>query len=172
MAESDRPCPLQFLACEEDQAVAPCEGVVDYPIHLPSPSHEERLHLWQAAIPESVTWPTSMVEKLVSRYRLSVGDISAVGQHRPVSVQEAATLVRELTRQRLGELGRLLDCPFTWEDLVLPESVRQELEELTFEAQERSTFWESPPAQRLFPRGTGLVALFGVCRAGKTMADK
>jgi SpoVK/Ycf46/Vps4 family AAA+-type ATPase len=100
-----------------------------------------------------------------------VGDISAVGQRCPVSAKAAAALARELTRQRLGNLGQLLDCPFTRHDLVLTAKVQQDLEDFTFEAQERSTFWESPQAQRLFPRGTGLVALFsGPPGTGKTMA--
>ena len=71
----------------------------------------------------------------------------------------------------MGGLGRLLDCPFTWKDLVLPEKVRQNLEDFAFEAQERNRFWELATARRLFPRGTGLVGLFGGSPGtGKTMA--
>jgi hypothetical protein len=163
--------PLQFVACDEHQFVLPCNRIVDYRIDLPSPTLDERRHLWKAAIPESVAWPTEGFETLVSRYRLNAGDISAVGQRNPGSAREASSFARELTRQRLGDLGQLLDCPFTWDDLVLSAKVRQDLEDFTFEAQERSTFWESSQAQRLFPRGTGLVALFGgLPGTGKTMA--
>ena len=110
------------------------------------------------------------LETLVGRYRLHGGDIVSVarrGRERPGS----RGLARELTRHRLGELGRLLDCPFTWDDLVVPERLREALEDFAFEARDRVTFWESPSAQRLFPRGTGLVALFGgPPGTGKTMA--
>ncbi len=165
------PAPLQFLVCNEHQSVPPGDGILDYPVHLPSPTLDERRQLWQGAIPQSSVWPIEELETLVSRYRLNAGDISAVGQRSPSSAREAASLARELTRQRLGNLGQLLDCPFTWDDLVLPAKVRQDLEDFTFEAQERSTFWELPQAQRLFPRGTGLVGLFGgPPGTGKTMA--
>lgn len=165
------PAPLQFIACDEHQVVPTCEHLLDYRVTLPSPTLTERRQLWKAAIPESAAWSTVALETLAARYHLNTGDIMAVGQRHPSSAREAATLARELTRQRLGELGQLLDCPFTWEDLVLPPKVRQELEDFTFEAQERSTFWELPQAQRLFPRGTGLVALFnGPPGTGKTMA--
>jgi SpoVK/Ycf46/Vps4 family AAA+-type ATPase len=45
------------------------------------------------------------------------------------------------------------------------------LEDFAFEAHDRATFWELTSAQRLFPRGRGLVALFsGPPGTGKTMA--
>src|SRR5262249_34306246 len=68
-------------------------------------------------------------------------------------------------------LGRLVQCQCTCDDLVVPERVPEALEDFAFEARDRVTFWESPCAQRLFPRGTGLVALFGgPPGTGKTMA--
>jgi len=153
--------PLQFVACDEHQFVLPYDRIADTRLDLPSPTLDERRQLWKAAIPESAVWPAEEFETLVARYRLNAGDINAIGQRSPSSARAAAAVARELTRQRLGDLGQLLDCPFTWDDLVLPTKVYQDLEDFTFEAQERSTFWESPQAQRLFPRGTGLVALFG-----------
>ncbi|MBE9066458.1 ATP-binding protein [Leptolyngbya cf. ectocarpi LEGE 11479] len=166
------PAPLQFVICEENfQDLSSCIHAVDHPVTLPVPTLEERRRLWNTAIPEAGSWQIAERETLVSRYRLSVGEIMAVGQRQPASPQDAAAIARELTRQRLGNLGQLLNCPFSWDDLVLPGRVRQELEDVIFEAQERSTFWEQSQAQRLFPRGTGLVALFsGPPGTGKTMA--
>lgn len=165
------PVPLQFVACDANQQVPGSERSIDHRLELPTPSLEERRQLWQAAIPQAVTWRTSGLDTLVTRYCLTPGDIAAVGRHEPASAEAAIAFARECTRQHLGELGRLLDCPFTWDDLVLPEKVRQNLEDFAFEAQERSRFWESASARRLFPRGTGLVGLFGgPPGTGKTMA--
>ena len=165
------PAPLQFVACAPEQSVPASERAINYRIELPTPSLEERRQLWQAAIPEAVAWPTPGLDTLVTRYCLNPGDIAVVGRRGPTSAQEAIAFARECTRQHLGELGRLLDCPFTWEDLVLPDRVRQNLEDFAFEAQERSRFWELASARRLFPRGTGLVGLFGgPPGTGKTMA--
>jgi adenylate kinase family enzyme len=165
------PAPIQFVTCDVDQVVPPCDHVVDHRIDMPTPTLDERRRLWKANIPESVAWPVNDLATLVTRYRLNAGDIMSVARRAPASAREAAAYARELTRHWLGELGRLLDCPFTWDDLVVPDKLRETLEDFAFEAQDRATFWERPNAQRLFPRGRGLVALFsGPPGTGKTMA--
>lgn len=165
------PAPIQFAACDLDQVVTPCDHVIDHPMEMPALTLDERRGLWKSALPESAAWPANELENLVTRYRLNTGDILSVGRRAPASAREAADFARELTRQRLGELGRLLDCPFTWEDLVVPDRLREGLEDFAFEARDRAAFWESPGARRLFPRGRGLVGLFGgPPGTGKTMA--
>lgn len=165
------PAPLQFITCEQDQKIPVSEQIVDYYVELPSPSITERRQLWQEAIPELAVTSKQGFNTLVSRYALNPGDIAAVGRRNPKKIKTAIAFARESTRQNLGEWGHLLDCPFTWEDLVLADKVRHILEDFTFEARERSQFWESANAKRLFPRGTGLVGLFsGSPGTGKTMA--
>lgn len=168
---SVEPVPIQFVACEPEQEVAPCDRAVDHRIDLPSLTIEERRKLWKTNIPESAAWPVQELERLATRYRLNAGDIASVGRYAPVSAAQAGSLAREITRQRLEGLGRLLDCPFQWEDLVVPNRLHQGLEDFAFEARDRAGFWELPNARRLFPRGKGLVALFGgPPGTGKTMA--
>ena len=165
------PAPIQFVACDPDQVVPPCEHIIDHRIDMPTPTLDERRRLWKANIPESAAWPADELETLAARYRLNAGDIVSVARRAPASAREAAAFARELTRHWLGELGRLLDCPFTWDDLVVPDKLREALEDFAFEAWDRATFWECPSARRLFPRGRGLVALFsGPPGTGKTMA--
>jgi hypothetical protein len=162
---------IQFVACDVDQMIPPCEHFIDHRFELPTPTLEERRRLWKANIPESAAWPANEIETLVARYRLNAGDIVSVARRAPSSAREAAAFTRELTRHRLGELGRLLDCPFTWDDLVVPGRLCEALEDFAFEARDRAMFWESPGARRLFPRGRGLVSLFsGPPGTGKTMA--
>ena len=165
------PAPIQFVAADVDQIVPPCEHVIDQRIDMPSPTLDERRRIWQTAVPEAAAWRARELERLLSRYQLNVGDIVAVARRAPAGAREAAEFARELTRHRLGELGHLLDCPFTWDDLVVPDRLRQALEDFAFEAHDRVRFWEAPGTRRLFPRGTGLVALFGgPPGTGKTMA--
>src|SRR5690606_7782075 len=165
------PAPIQFVAADLDQVVAPCAHVIDQTIELPAPSLDDGRPTGRNAIPESAAWPAREMDRLATRYQLGVGDIVAVARRAPASAREAAGMARELTRHRLGELGQLLDCPFTWDDLVLPDRLRQALEDFAFEAHDRVRFWEDAATRRLFPRGTGLVALFGgPPGTGKTMA--
>ncbi len=161
---------LQFVACDPEQMVSASDGVVDHRLTLPGPSIDERRQLWRANVSEAAAWEPKELDTLATRYRLNVGDIDAVARRAPSSAREAIHVARELTRQRLGNLGRLLECPFTWDDLVLQDKLRQGLQDFAFEARDRAAFWESPQARRLFPRGQGLVGLFsGPPGTGKTM---
>lgn len=165
------PAPMQFVACGRDETVMSCNHVMDHRIHLTSPTIEERRGLWRSNIPDSAAWPGAEFDKLVTRYRLDVGGIVSVARQGPSGAKEAAGLARELTRQSLGELGRLLECPFAWDDLVLPDRLLDGLKDFAFEACERAAFWENSSARRLFPRGRALAGLFGgPPGTGKTMA--
>ncbi|MEE8523597.1 MAG: AAA family ATPase [Thermoanaerobaculia bacterium] len=165
------PAPIQFVACDPHQDVTPCPLLLEHQLDLPAPTLDERRHLWTVQVPESAAWPPHELENLAARHRLMVGDIVAAGRRRPASAAEAAVICRELTRHRLGDLGQLLDCPFRWEDLVIPDRLRQDLEDFVFEARDRAAFWETTSARRLFPRGTALVGLLGgPPGTGKTMA--
>jgi SpoVK/Ycf46/Vps4 family AAA+-type ATPase len=107
---------------------------------------------------------------VTERYRVRIGSITAIGASGIDSPRAAADACLAETRGRLGDLGKCLDCPFTREDLVLNERADALLDELLFEARDRTRFWENPTARRLFPRGTGLVALLtGPPGTGKTM---
>jgi hypothetical protein len=165
------PPPVQFVITEDLSVVQRWRGVVDEHLTIPSSTLDERRQLWQQLVPGSLVWAERERERLVERHRLTVGDIAEIGRRLPDTADEAALMAREQARDRLGELGRLLECPFDWADLVLADKLRGALEDFTFEASERAEFWEAPAARRLFPRGTGLVALFtGPPGTGKTMA--
>ena len=165
------PASLQFVACDENDVLPQCDRVADYRINLPDPTLAERRALWRAKLPEAAAWRSQEVDKLAASFRLSVGDLDAVARRAPDTPRQAALFARELARDRLGDLGRLIECPFVWEDLVVPGKLHEALEDFAFEARDRTAFWESPGARRLFPRGRGLVGLFsGPPGTGKTMA--
>lgn len=164
------PGALQFIASDHRQEIANSDFAIDQRIELPTPDEDERRQLWLSAWSEATVWPDEELQALVSRYRLSPGDITNIARRAPRSVTEASLFAREATRDYLGNLGQLIDCPFTWDDLVVPDKLLDALGDFSYEAQERARFWESARSQRLFPRGTGLVALFnGPPGTGKTM---
>ncbi len=165
--------PTQVVVCEPGQSLPPCGDWIDYRIRLPEPSVAERRRLWRAAVPSSNTWSEPELQSLAERFALTPGEIAAVGGRAVATASEAAELARETARHRLGDLGKTLDCPFSWDDIVLPEPLLQGLQDFAFEARERVRFWENPDARRLFPRGTGLTALLnGPSGTGKTMATQ
>jgi AAA+ superfamily predicted ATPase len=170
-----RPClpspgVLQFLICEPASHPAATAGPADKIIEMPMPSIEERRRLLYEAVPSARRWERT--DELLGRQRFTVGVIDTLARTRIDRVEDAMALVRDMTRERLGDLVEVLECPFGWEDLVVPEWLRLHLQDIVFEAAQRATFWEDPRARRLFPNGRGLFALFtgetpGV---GKTMA--
>jgi adenylate kinase family enzyme len=165
------PFPLQFVIVEPGQEPQPLTGVVEQRVRMSGLTASERSQLWQHYLPNSQQWPVDDFQALVQRYRVHIGDIAAVAQHGAASADEAARRVREAARGRLGNLAQLLSCPFQRDDLVVPENLREALEDLVFEANNRVAFWEQTEARRLFPQGQGLMALFsGPPGTGKTMA--
>jgi len=162
---------LQFLIGDVDMPVpAPIGGVIDERIVMPGLSIDERRGAWRRLVPASQSWPERDLTEVVERYRVQIGDIAAIGARGTDSPGEAQAGCRLLTRHRLGDLGQLVDTPFKRADLTVPANVDQLLDSFLFEARERARFWEDRAARRLFPRGTGLVALMtGSPGTGKTM---
>lgn len=163
--------PVQFVLCEPGSEPAETNGTVDRVVRLRIPEARTREQLWKQSSPASKKWPADELRKLAEHHSIWPGDIARaihLGAQKPA---EAATIVRECARARFGNLAQILECPFEWDDLVLPEGVKRLLEAISFEAEERSAFWQQKEAQRLFPQGRGLVALFsGPSGTGKTMA--
>jgi adenylate kinase family enzyme len=165
------PFPLQFVILNPGQEAPRVTGSTDYRVRLPRPDLTERIGLWRKHVPASAAWPPAEFEALASRYKVEPGEIAAIGRHAVSSAKDAAGLLRESGRGRLGNLAQLLACPFTWDDLVAPAPLRDALEDIAFEATHRIAFWEQAAPRRLFPQGQGLVALFsGPPGTGKTMS--
>jgi MoxR-like ATPase len=165
------PFPVQFVIAEPGQAPPPLSDAVEQAIDMPATLLAERETLWRTLVPETTVWPPEAVAGLAARYRLTVREIAGLARHRLAGPDDAATLVSEAARHRLGDLAQWMECPFQWDDLVLPESLHQALGDLVYEARARTAMWENPSARRLFPQGRGLFTLLaGPPGTGKTMA--
>jgi len=163
--------PLQFVTGEADVTPGSAPDFLDEAIAMPRPSIDERAALFRAFVPVSQAWSASDLARLAERFQVEIGDIVSIGRRGASTQEEVRELCRAATRDRLGDLGKMLDCPFSREDLVLAGPLDERLDEFLFEAKDRARFWESQAARRLFPRGTGLVALMtGPPGTGKTMA--
>jgi hypothetical protein len=161
---------IQIVTVEPGAEVT-APGWTDIRITLDPPSLEEKDALWRQCCPGFVDWTEDQRHTLTRRYQLSIGQTAAIGQLQPANAAQAIELARETTRTEVGTLGHFLACPFSWDDLVLPQPLLDSLHDLAYEAATRAEFWEHPGVRRLFPRGRGLTALFsGTPGTGKTMA--
>ncbi|SMC19729.1 ATPase family associated with various cellular activities (AAA) [Andreprevotia lacus DSM 23236] len=160
--------PLQFSL----GTTAPVPSALQrLPVSLPAPDAAARHQLWLHHLPQAAAWPAAPLGELATRYALSQQQIRQVAAMQPAAAAEAARHARVLTRDDLGGLAQHIDGELGWDDLVLPETVRERLGELAFEAAERNRFWADAATQRLYPYGRGLTALFaGPPGTGKTMA--
>ena len=165
--------PLQFVLCEPGSEPAPLTGTIDQTIRLPMPEAKTREALWRQFSPHGRRWPAAELRHLAEHHRVWPGDIRRAFQLGADTPAKAAELVRESARSRFGNLAQILECPFDWDDLVLPDAVKRVLESISFEAEDRADFWRQKEARRLFPQGRGLIALFsGPSGTGKTMATQ
>lgn len=163
--------PLEFIIIESHDELAPAVGWHEERVVMPALTSAERHNLWLRFIPAARTWPEDRLQHLSDRFRATIGEIAHVAAQGDDRFDGVQRRTRELSHGKLGELAMLLECPFSREDLFLPPQLSCLLDEFLFEARDRTAFWERPNARRLFPRGTGLIALLaGPPGTGKTMA--
>ncbi len=75
------------------------------------------------------------------------------------------------TRPRLDNLAQRIECKATWEDIVLPEQAKDQLEQIVAQIRFRSQVYDDWGYRQRLNRGLGVSAVFaGESGTGKTMA--
>jgi hypothetical protein len=162
---------LQFFIGSLGNHLPPDPSFIDIRVEIPVIKFDERMSLWKQWVPQSMTWPPGELHEMVEKYQSTVGQIVSLGRKKCNSIAEAYEALKQDAAHRLGKLAQLNNGSFTWDDLVVSDTVKDTIEDFTFEATERVHFWEQFAAQRLFPQGRSLIALFtGSPGTGKTMA--
>ncbi len=163
--------PLQFVLCEPGMEPPTVPNLIDRAISLPMPEASTRETLWRDSSEPAQKWSDAEIKKLSEQHSLWPREIERIVQLGGDTPSHASTIARANARNRFGHLAEVLDSSFTPGDLVLPVGVKELLAAITFEAEERTSFWQGEERRRLFPQGRGVVALFtGPSGTGKTMA--
>ncbi len=133
--------------------------------HLPKLTRTQQMQLWQQFT------NSRSVPDAIANWVLTPAEIRKAAQVASAGSETVIAVCRQLLHQQAGELFTPLDCPYTWADMVLPESVHQHLQELEEQAKLRWQVYEEWGFGRLCPLGQGITALFaGPSGTGKTMA--
>lgn len=134
------------------------------------PARAEQARVWQAALGASATDLSAQVEALVSQFDLSPTAIRAacLDADGPEALWTSA---RAQARGRFDALAERIDPVAAWEDLVLPESATETLQEIAAQVRQRARVYEAWGFASKSGRGLGISALFsGPSGTGKTMA--
>jgi hypothetical protein len=144
-------------------------------IELPLPSEAERITLWRRALDGA----TEIADDAAARYRITGGVIAraaaaargrASTRGEPLVFDDVRAGIRGLLDRDLATLGRLVDWKQTWDDLVLPADIIDELVELVSRVRNRKLVLDDWGFARKVGKGTGVSALFsGPPGTGKTM---
>ena len=139
-------------------------GVLTHTVTLPRLGRDNRIALWSrlagGAAPEAV-----------AESMLTPGEIVLAAQASAAGPAAVAESCRQSLRSEPGELFAPLPCPYTWDDIVLPDNVRHHLEEFESQARLRGPVLDDWGFHTLTPLSRGVTALFaGPSGTGKTMA--
>ena len=143
-------------------------------VELPLPEATSRRSLWCDAVGDDA----AEADRFAIRYRMSAGEIARVitaaraasGGDAP-SRRELTEGVRAAIGQRLRGLAERADTRHDWDDLVVPDDVRDQLADLVGRVRNAYQVLERWRFRNVVARGGGVAALFaGEPGTGKTMA--
>nr|MBA3395872.1 ATP-binding protein [Deltaproteobacteria bacterium] len=143
---------------------------------LPVPNEADRITLWERTLGP---FDAALARDAASRYRITGGVIEkaaasarshAAGRGTPVELADLRAGVRAQLEPDLITLARRIEWQQTWDDLVLPDDVVDELYQMLGRVKHRRTVLDDWGFGRKVAKGVGISALFsGAPGTGKTM---
>ena len=157
------PGALTLVARQSPAAAAP-ERAVRLSWQLPAAGRPQLARLWTAQTP-------CRLPDAISGWQLTPADIQAGAAATAAGPAIAASVIRRRLRSVSLTSMTALDCPYGWDDLVVPEHVEASLQRLRTQVLLSRQVLEDWEFRRLCPATAGVTALFaGPSGTGKTMA--
>jgi len=166
---------LVFVACRE-----PCRlrhPVPAFTVNKPEPAEQKRL--WAHALGETATRLNGTLDLLAGQFRFGAQSIQQIAARvgTPSSHGGAADgqnlleACRSAGRERLDDLAQRLDARVEWEDLVLADTEKATLRQLSAQVRQRLKVYDAWGYGARAASGLGVTALFcGESGTGKTLA--
>jgi ATPase family associated with various cellular activities (AAA) len=153
--------------------------VIRLDVSRPSPA--EQRQLWREVLGPLAAQANDHLDTLVGQFSLGAPGIraasaaarSSVASDGSAGFQALWDACRAQARARLDDLAQRIDPVATWDDLVLPESQRNTLRDITAHVRRRGRVYDEWGFAGQGARGLGISALFaGASGTGKTMAGE
>lgn len=158
--------------------------VITFDVEKPTTS--EQRELWQAALGEVADDLGDELDRILFQFNLTQPLISAAGAAARLALPDTGldtrdsvdpmasalwNLCRQQARPQLDELAERIETAARWDELVIPESEKSLLKELTTHVRHRALVYQRWGFRSRGSRGLGISALFaGPSGTGKTMA--
>ncbi len=154
------------------------------PIEFTLPDYATRKQLWQRRCASGIKLADDInFDALANKFRLTPGQIAnAVSmarnlaiwrdpQNRSVTNNDLYLACRQQSRQRLTTLTHQVSSPCGWDDIILPDDQKKQLEEICHHIKYHHIVYHDWGFGQKLVRGKGLNILFsGHSGTGKTMA--
>jgi ATPase family associated with various cellular activities (AAA) len=161
-------------------ATAPIEPAA---IALPEPALAARAALWKSILPATSSLSAEDVDALAIRFRFDPGRIArairmsasqtslASSNGSAITLETLIQSCRDVGSAAMGPLAQKLPLPYTWDELIVPPSVRAELELARTWVRHQRKVLDDWGFGRRITMGRGLsMLLSGLPGTGKTMA--
>ena len=150
-------------------------------VEVKKPTTQEQRILWSESLVEIIPESNGKVDTLVSYFNLNLPAIESVClQLKTLETKNSNNgdinkklwqMCRIQARPHLEQLAQLIESNVTWEDLILPESELNILQELATHVRHREKVYHHWGFAQKNTRGLGISALFaGASGTGKTLA--
>jgi hypothetical protein len=145
-------------------ASAPPDDIVRISWTMPATGPARRRRLWSAATAHDAP-------RVVADWELTPADIRVGAASAAAGTEVAARVIRGRLRATTLESMTALACPYEWDDLIVGERVKAQLERLRNQVLLKTDVLDHWEFRRLCPSAAGVTALFaGPSGTGKTMA--